>query len=257
MDRTMLQDEQWARIEQLLPGKKRDPSCTAKDNRRFVQAVLWIMCTGSPWRDLPGELAHWHRTYRRIEKQILGFIRNALVTQKACDQFVLDVKRGLKKRASNVEEDMKHRQRSPELIQKEIDHLPYAIKAGIITPRTKKVLENAEHRRAEAQIKLNTAQSLSATALARMTDMIPKALDQYRDALDNIETTLGSQCERARILLQNLLGEIRLKPQKQGLEAYMKFDWRQTLSLSENDEVEKLQVLLVAGAGFEPTTFGL
>lgn len=53
MDRTMLRDDQWARIEQLLPGKKGDPGCTAKDNRRFVEAVLWIMRTGSPWRDLP------------------------------------------------------------------------------------------------------------------------------------------------------------------------------------------------------------
>ena len=40
MDRTMLRDDQWARIEQLLPGKKSDPGCTAKDNRRFVEGVL-------------------------------------------------------------------------------------------------------------------------------------------------------------------------------------------------------------------------
>ena len=53
MDRTMLRNDQWARIEQLLPGKKSDPGCTAKNNRRFVEAVLWVMRTGSPWRDLP------------------------------------------------------------------------------------------------------------------------------------------------------------------------------------------------------------
>lgn len=40
MDRTMLRDDQWARIEQLLPGKRSDPGRTAKDNRRFVEAVL-------------------------------------------------------------------------------------------------------------------------------------------------------------------------------------------------------------------------
>ena len=68
MDRTMLRDDQWARIEQLLPGKKSDPGCTAKDNRRFVEAVLWIMRTGSPWRDLPKELGHWHRTYVRFSR---------------------------------------------------------------------------------------------------------------------------------------------------------------------------------------------
>lgn len=63
---TMLRDDQWARIEQLLPGKKSDPGRTAKDNRRFVEAVLWIMRTGSPWRDLPEELGHWHCTYVRF-----------------------------------------------------------------------------------------------------------------------------------------------------------------------------------------------
>ena len=68
MDRTMLRDDQWARIEQLLPGKKSDPGRTAKDNRRFVEAVLWIMRTGSPWRDFPEELGHWHRTYVRFSR---------------------------------------------------------------------------------------------------------------------------------------------------------------------------------------------
>ena len=68
MDRKMLRDDQWERIEQLLPGKASDPGCTAKDNRRFVEAVLWIMRTGSPWRDLPAELGHWHRTYVRFAR---------------------------------------------------------------------------------------------------------------------------------------------------------------------------------------------
>ena len=68
MDRKMLRDEQWERIEQLLPGKAGDRGVTAKDNRRFVEAVLWIMRTGSPWRDLPAELGHWHRTFVRFSR---------------------------------------------------------------------------------------------------------------------------------------------------------------------------------------------
>lgn len=68
MDRTMLLDDQWERIEQLLPGKPGDRGVTAKNNRRFVEAVLWIMRTGSPWRDLPTEFGNWHRTYVRFSR---------------------------------------------------------------------------------------------------------------------------------------------------------------------------------------------
>ncbi len=64
----MLRDDQWARIEHLLPGKAGDPGCTAKDNRLFVEAVLWILRTGSPWRDLPRELGNWHSTYVRFAR---------------------------------------------------------------------------------------------------------------------------------------------------------------------------------------------
>ena len=68
MDRKMLRDEQWERIEQLLPGKASDRGVTAKDNRRFVEAILWVMRTGRPWRDLPAEFGHWHRTYVRFSR---------------------------------------------------------------------------------------------------------------------------------------------------------------------------------------------
>ena len=68
MDWKMLRDDQWERVEHLLPGKASDPGCTARDNRGFVEAVLWIMRTGSPWRDLPAEFGHWHRRYVRFSR---------------------------------------------------------------------------------------------------------------------------------------------------------------------------------------------
>lgn len=68
MNRKMLRNDQWERIENLLPGKLKDPGRTAKDNRQFVEAVFWILRTGSPWRDLPAEYGHWHRTYVRFAR---------------------------------------------------------------------------------------------------------------------------------------------------------------------------------------------
>jgi hypothetical protein len=40
MTRYGLRDDQWERIEDLLPGKLSDVGATARDNRRFVEAVL-------------------------------------------------------------------------------------------------------------------------------------------------------------------------------------------------------------------------
>lgn len=48
-----LRDDQWARIEPLLPGRLGYVGVTAKDNRRFVEAVLYRYRAGIPWRDLP------------------------------------------------------------------------------------------------------------------------------------------------------------------------------------------------------------
>ena len=46
-----LRDEQWDLIEAFLPGKSGDAVVTAKENRLFVEAVLYHYRTGIPWRD--------------------------------------------------------------------------------------------------------------------------------------------------------------------------------------------------------------
>ena len=63
-----LSDCLWRKIERLLPGKESDCGVTAKDNRLFLEAVLWINRTGSPWRDLPEHFGDWHRVYVRYNR---------------------------------------------------------------------------------------------------------------------------------------------------------------------------------------------
>ncbi len=60
-------DEPWVRIEHLLPGKPGDPGATAKDNRVFVDAVLWIARTGAGWRP-PGRFGDWNNTFQRFNR---------------------------------------------------------------------------------------------------------------------------------------------------------------------------------------------
>lgn len=68
MVRLSLRDDQFERIAAFLPGKASDPGCTAADNRKFVEAVLWIARTGSPWRDLPAQFGPWNSVYQRFAR---------------------------------------------------------------------------------------------------------------------------------------------------------------------------------------------
>ena len=66
MRRYALRDDQWDRIKDFLPGREGHVGGTAADNRLFVEAVLWIARTGSPWRDLPPSFGHWNSVFTRF-----------------------------------------------------------------------------------------------------------------------------------------------------------------------------------------------
>ena len=68
MRRHEITDEPWERIEPLLPGREGDPGVTAKDNRLFVNAVLWIAHTGAQWRDLPDRFGNWNSVWKRFDR---------------------------------------------------------------------------------------------------------------------------------------------------------------------------------------------
>lgn len=60
-----LRDDQWERIKDMLPGREGTVGVTAKDNRLFVEAVLWRYRAGAPWRDLPERFGGWKNIHRR------------------------------------------------------------------------------------------------------------------------------------------------------------------------------------------------
>ncbi len=65
-DRFVLTDLQWEIMEPFCLGKKRDPGRTGGDGRLFLEAVLWIARTGSPWRDLPVHFGKWNTVFNRF-----------------------------------------------------------------------------------------------------------------------------------------------------------------------------------------------
>jgi putative transposase len=68
MARKKLSDGQWERIAPLVPGKESDPGRSGEDNRLFIEATLWVIRTGAPWRDLPEEFGKWNSVFQRYNR---------------------------------------------------------------------------------------------------------------------------------------------------------------------------------------------
>jgi putative transposase len=94
MIRLVLSDEQWERVEKLCVGKPKDPGGTGADNRMFVEGVLWIARTGSPWRDLPAVFGKWNSVFVRFnrwsEGGVWGRIFAALANDPDFEYLMLD-----------------------------------------------------------------------------------------------------------------------------------------------------------------------
>jgi len=81
-----LRDDQWEKIEALLPGREGTVGVTAQDNRLFVEAVLYRYRAGIPWRDLPERFGDfrvihtrhtrwsrrgvWQRVFERLAEEL-------------------------------------------------------------------------------------------------------------------------------------------------------------------------------------------
>jgi transposase len=68
LGRLVLSDRMWARMAPHIIGDERSRGSSGRDNRMFVEGVLWIVRTGSPWRDLPEAFGEWNSVFRRFSR---------------------------------------------------------------------------------------------------------------------------------------------------------------------------------------------
>ena len=85
MDRMVLRDDQWERIAPLVPGKVGDPGRSGADNRLFVEAVLWIVRVGAPWRDLPQDFGKWNSVFQRFRRWVRSGVFDQLFEALSAD----------------------------------------------------------------------------------------------------------------------------------------------------------------------------
>ena len=63
-----LSDQQWKRIEPLLLGKPGDPGQTGRNNRLFVDGVLWVLRSGAQWQVLSEHYGKWKSVHKRFTR---------------------------------------------------------------------------------------------------------------------------------------------------------------------------------------------
>ena len=66
----ILKDEEWKVIKSFIPNNKGKRGRPPTNNRKVLEAILWVLRTGAPWRDVPRELCHWKKAYMRFRRWI-------------------------------------------------------------------------------------------------------------------------------------------------------------------------------------------
>jgi len=75
-NRGELTNEQWLRLEPLLPPQKPQMGRPAKDHRPILNGIpsassgqaLWRLRTGAPWRDIPERYGPWSTVHSRFRR---------------------------------------------------------------------------------------------------------------------------------------------------------------------------------------------
>lgn len=78
-----ISDQLWERIKDRLPKREGTGKTASGDNRQFINGVLWIMRTGSPWNQLPPEYGNWDTQYHKFLRW-----REAGIWEKLLDVFL-------------------------------------------------------------------------------------------------------------------------------------------------------------------------
>jgi len=68
--RKIISDQVWKELEAAVKAAKHSRAGAPAElsDREFLEAVLHLNRTGSPWRDLPAELGYWHAVYMRFRR---------------------------------------------------------------------------------------------------------------------------------------------------------------------------------------------
>ena len=89
-----LREDQFKRIEAVLPGFSGTVGRPVADNRPFVEGVIWVGRNGGRWCSLPPEYGKWSRVHKPFkhwaDKGVWQMIFNTLVEDGDMEWVMID-----------------------------------------------------------------------------------------------------------------------------------------------------------------------
>ena len=182
-----------------------------------------------------------------LEKTLLARIKEDLLCEEGIELFLKETQRLMNQQPSPTQDLGKQLRQ----IEKEIHNVLKAIKAGILTESTEAELRRLEAKKKELETLLHEKNG----GLLNGQQFIPAARACFQNLVNNLENVEAACLSPIREQIKTLVGgAIKLHPTDKGyLQAELAGDYAWFLKLTG----EKSKIMVVAGEGFEPSTFGL
>ena len=188
-----------------------------------------------------------------VEQRVLGAVRDKLMRKDLFDEFCREYTRETNRMRMEQRAGVSGAQQELGRIEREIRKLIQAIKDGISGASIKNELEALEARQAELKRQVQEPEPLPLLHPS-MSDLYREKVTNLCHALEGDERSLTA----AREAIRGLIDEVSLEPHGDRLRIILKGNLAGMLRLaheskrpSETDDLLD-QILLVAGAGFEP-----
>ena len=208
-------------------------------------------CAGR--RDRGGHVCDNDLHVRRdvVEARLLEHIKHDLLSDEALAVFKRETTRLLGERKRARRDDAPRRR--IEALEREIENMVAAIRQGAWSQALQDALLAAEAERDRLRA------AVSDESYTDLPDLLPQLADTWRNLVEKLEESLATDIPAAREALKGLVGDtIRLYPTEAGiLEAELGMNLEGMIRLSAGQTADRVSKTMVAGAGFEPTTFGL
>ena len=191
-----------------------------------------------------------------IEASVLDGLKERLMHPDCVKEFIAEYHREINRAAASHDVDRDRFARELEKTEREVSRIIDAIKAGVPGSAVKDEMQSLEERQLELQLALDGTP-------APFPRLHPNLAEVYRKKVENLTDALNEESTKAEAVeaIRELIDEVRLVPAGDALKIELYGELASLLQLGQNkhprDMSSGVQITMVAGVGFEPTTFRL